>query len=242
MISELAADLEEAAGKKPNATELERILIKERRRRYAAGPKRDTTYWGINSARLRQKYEGFYALLRVDSSGHFQVEPLALSLRDNDPTTVSVYWFCDGRARVGDLLVNTYRLTGLTVCKSTDDVIEPVSISLLRARRGGNREQKHPLVLGGFAVGWKDNDATALFHCRIAVVKLAWERRVQSGREFIDVVTGTSIKSTLARLRRSRGIRTEFKPRFLDNPSLAITPLTAHDAFPDINEKLLVVD
>jgi hypothetical protein len=241
MVSELAADLDEVANKNPRATELERILVKERLRRYAAGPKRDSTYWGINSERLRKKYEGFYALLRVDSGGNFQVEPFALSLRDSDPTTISAYWVCDQHPRVGDLLVNTYRLSGLTVCKSTDDVIEPVSISLLRARRGGNAQRKRPLILGGFAVGWKDNDPAALFHCRIAVIKLGWEHRIRSGAEFVKAANNASLEKTLGRLRKHKGVVTQFKPRFLGNPNLAMNPLDAHDALSGIGQDFVTV-
>jgi hypothetical protein len=59
---------------------------------------------------------------------------------------------------VGDLIVNTFRFSGLTVRKSTDAVVEPVSISLLRAPRKRRDGQTLPPVMGGFIVGWKDGD------------------------------------------------------------------------------------
>ena len=68
---------------------------------------------------------------------------------------LAVYSLYDGRMRVGDLIVNTYRLSGLTVWRSTDAVVEPAPISFLRAAGGGRQSKKNPLVLGDFGVGWK---------------------------------------------------------------------------------------
>jgi hypothetical protein len=241
MATELATVLERSADRRGNASEFEKVLIKERLRRYTMGRKRADTYWGLNQKRVQEKYAGFYALLRVDSRNTLRAEPFAIAMTPRDPIRVSAYWLCEERGRVGDLLVNTYRFSGLTVAKSTDSVIEPVSLALLRAPHGRRSGRLLPLVLGGFVVGWKDQDNLALFHSRIALVKLNLKIPVlRNFSEFAQVAKRAPVRSVLERLMQSRAVRDDLCPRFLNLPDLAMSPTDAGDALAGIESEFVL--
>lgn len=175
--------------------DFEMALARERTRR-------GQSYWRISQERMRAKYLGCYALIRVSSSTKIQVEPFALEERPDDPTTLSLYWLCRNELLVGALLVNSYRFSGMILRKSTDAVIEPGSISLMRAAREPSRNGKLPLVMGGQIVGWKDDDAEALFHSRVAVVKLGRPYGfIPDPAAFCELIAQSAFVKCLERLR-----------------------------------------
>jgi hypothetical protein len=240
MVGELATLLDNAANKRRFSSEFEKVLMKERLRRYANGKKRADSYWGINHRRVEDKYIGFYMLLRVDSGDKLRAEPFAISIKQRDPTIVSIYWLCDERTRVGDLFVNSYRFSALTVWKSTDAVIEPVSISLLRAPHRRHAGRKLPVVMGGFAVGWKDDDNTALFHSRIALIKLDVKfAAIRNYSEFSLAIQRADVADMRAALLKSSAVTGDLREKFLTMPDLAISPTDASDALKSIEEKAI---
>lgn len=226
---EIARWLEQEAKRGKKATELERVLAKERVRRYA-DTERDS-YWGINRERLIEKYAGLYALLRIDSRKKLRAEAFALAVKPNDPTMVSAYWDCEDEPRVGDLLVNSYRLSGTTLCRSTDRVIEPVSVSLLRTGRDDGGDL---LVLGGFVVGWKSTDPAALFHSRIALIKLRYSVDVSSGSRFDDLLRDQRLHTLLSGLLKHQSVDDDLRKDFLRKADLAMGPLEAKNACPGL--------
>jgi hypothetical protein len=156
---------------------------------------------------------------------------------------VSAYWLCDERGRVGDLLVNTYRFSGLTVWKSTDAVIEPVSISLLRAPHVKRAGRRLPLVLGGFAVGWKDDDDTALFHSRIALVKLdLGSTAIRTYADFSAILGHKEVADRRDALLRSLAVQNDLYHEFLMLPDLAMSPTDAGDALAALEHSLVFVE
>jgi hypothetical protein len=240
IIAEIAARLDQEVDKGRSSSELEKVLIKERIPRYAQGPKRGHTYWGLNRRSLQDKYAGFYVLLRISSGNHLQAEAFAIAIKSHDPTRVSVYWMCDKHGRVGDLIVNTYRFSGLTVRKSTDAVIEPVSVSLLRAPRKRRDGQVLPLVLGGFIVGWKDSDFTALFHSRVALIKLdLGKTTIGSYSDFESIIKPAQVSAAINRVLELPAVHQLLVPKFLEGLDLAITQSEASDALPDLDPSFL---
>jgi hypothetical protein len=236
MVTELAEVLDKQASRETLSSEFEKVLKKECIRRYTTGAKRVDSYWGITQRRIQEKYAGIYALLRIDSRGCLQAEPFAISVKQRDPIRISSFWLCEDRGRVGDLLVNTYRFSGLTVAKSTDSVIEPVSISLLRAPHGRRAGRRLPLVLGGFAVGWKDDDDTALFHSRIALIKLGLENiSVRSYSDFEEAVERSKVAAILQRLLQDTVVQDNLSREFLTVPDLAMSQTDASDALAAID-------
>lgn len=234
---ELGSFLEEAVRKSGTELELEKVLIKERQRRFHGS---EESYWGRIRKRLAEKYAGFFVLLRVDSGNELQAELFAIGIKQSDPTTVCVFWMCDGSLRTGDLVANSHRLSGTTVCKSTDSVIEPVTISLLRAGRAKRKGIKLPLVLGGVAAGWKDDDATALFSCRLAVIKLSVEKAIVGEEAFVEVAKRPDVQSTLERIRGSDLVQTGLLP-FLKSTVPLMGPLDARNAVTGLTHALATV-
>jgi hypothetical protein len=237
IIKQLVNRLSKAAGKQ--AGEVDKILRKERFRRSVrrkSARDKSECFWSLNHRRVVEKYAGLYALIRLASDQKLRVELFSIIPRVSDPTTVTVFWQCRDKLRVGDLLVNSYRFSGLTVNKSTDKVVEPASLAFLRAPRSLGEpdvEQKKPrLVMGGFVVGWKDNDPHHLFHSRFALVKLdAPGVKVTTEREFSRVLDQRSVSDQLKSLARPNVTQTLIE-NFLNKHDLSLGHLDARNALP----------
>jgi hypothetical protein len=233
LVTELAKSLAPDVRKLENAREVEKVLIKERRRRWRPGKRAVNTYWDINRQRVASKYRGLYGLLRVSSGNRLVAELFAIIPKRRDPTTVTTCWMCGDGPRVGDLIVNTYRFSGLTVCKSTDRIVEPITVSLLRSPHTTRRDGSRLLVLGGFAVGLKDKDEDALFHCRVAAVKLD-APPPETYEQFQEMAALERVRAVLRQLPLNDAAVERLRPEFLLANSLTIRALEAADVLGEV--------
>jgi hypothetical protein len=238
IIAELAAPLSAAAAAMER--EVAKVIEKEKLRRAAASgsTKAGSSFWSLNYSRVEQKYAGLYALVRRSSDGVLRVEPFAVVSREDDPITVGVFWECRDKRRVGDLLVNSYRFVGLTVNRSTDEVIEPASIAFLRAPRseeGVPEANKPPLVMGGFIMGWKSHQLTSLFQSRIGLIKLKCdEPRPKNDKDFTAAIHRASIQEQISSLRSNPLLKNTFLPKFLERTDSDLGYLDAKNALPGL--------
>lgn len=150
-------------------SELTNTLREEAFRRQAG----KYSYWKETAKRLDEKYVGFYCLVRLTSDGKPQAEFFAVgTIRYTPILMLPFYWQCEGETRVGELLSNTYRLSGQCVVATARSVIEPVSVNLLRTHPTKDMPDENPLVLGGLVCGWMTRSEHSLTWSRVALIKL----------------------------------------------------------------------
>lgn len=239
-IRELADRL--AASSRPDESQLAKVLRRERKRRWVnprSTSEDDLSYWGRTHRRVVEKYAGLYALVRRGSDLSLRIEPFALAPRTDDPTTVAAFWHCRDRLRVGDLLVNTYRFSGLMVLRSTDEVIDPTSMTFLRAPRttGEKRpgHEKPPVIMGGFMVGWKEGEPHRLFQSRLALIKLPLSAiRLDTEEAFMAAKEDDRVKDRLGDLARHPSVSGTLVEAFLESDSPEMGHLDARNALPGL--------
>ena len=137
------------------------------------------------------------------------------------------------------MLVNSYRFVGITVNRSTDEVIEPASVALLRAPRSSEEGipelRKPPVIMGGFLVGWKSNQLTSLFQSRIGLIKLRWSEACPKDNEsFTSAIHAASIKEQISSLQNNPLLENTFSPKFLDRTDTELGYLDAKNALPGL--------
>jgi hypothetical protein len=240
IIREMASRL--AGTPRPRDHELDKVLRKERKRRWVnprSTNETDISYWSRNHRRVRQKYAGLYALIRRASDSSTRVEPFAIVPRADDPTTVSAFWKCREKFRLGDLLVNTYRFSGITVTRSTDKVMEPATISFLRTPRTLSEKRpehlKPPVVMGGFIVGWKDNEPHRLYQSRFALIKLSAPKiKFDTDEAFWAAKDENVVTDQLHHLEQHPSVTGTLVETFLKSNSPEMGHLDAKNALPGL--------
>ena len=165
----------DSAPKRRSRTRLESVLALEQARRNAGSSARaHKPFWDATSARIREKYQGIYLLVRKSSDDRVVLEPFCLCQDPDTNQLISAFWLCDGDHWDGDLHTSSFKFSGITARRSTNKVIEPVTISILRnvSRKDGLGRGVR-LVLSGMVTGWVDHDQQALIFERVALLQLA---------------------------------------------------------------------
>jgi hypothetical protein len=97
-------------------------------------------------------------------------------------------------------------------------------------------------VLGGFVVGWKDNDFTALFHSRVALIKLdIGTLEIVNYSDFEKIVSRAQVITAVNRLLDLPAVHRQLMPKFLTRADLAMTQSEASDALPELEPSLVSV-
>jgi hypothetical protein len=222
--------LEKAASREKG--NVQRVLSKDLYRRYG----RDNSYWATTQARLRVKYVGIYVLVRLDSSSELRAEPFAMALNSKNPALLSTCWRVGETMLVGDLLVNTYRFTGTMVSRSSDDVINPILVSLLRTpRRAG------PLIMGGLSIGHTDGSLNSLFYSRLLLIRLIADHEIIRSRadDLSTAITSRRLAKMLEQFRSKLSAAHRLE-RFLSNRQDTLNALDARNAvLPELQSALM---
>jgi hypothetical protein len=237
LVVELTQLIAERVKTGSDDSEIDRVLRIERLRRHSKGSRENETYWGFNRSRLAKKYAGLFALMFVDSMGGFRIELFALSIKQADPTKLTAYWQFGDQLQVGDVLTNTYRLSATMVSSSTNRIIDPIFLSLMRAPRINRQKGDRRLILGGVAVGTKSHDI-ALYHCRIALLKLE-HVPVANIVDFSKLASSTRTNEVLSTLGRQAQQRRVLD--FLNSSNQAMRPLDAAEALGDLDRSTIAI-
>lgn len=165
------------AKEKPK-TSMGRIIAKERYRR-DLGP--TNSYWQASAQYLDRKYTGYYLLIRMCGNETVVAEPFGVTLNKNLPNLLSMYWLNSGEKWIGDLYINPTKFVGILTRNSTDKIMEPVPLSLLRVERIKNPDNSSTkLILSGEMTGWVTNSDEQLVCSKVAAWKLPIDSKPQS--------------------------------------------------------------
>lgn len=173
LANELAADLrskaEEAARNGKRAmTDLEMITWVDLVRR--------RQFWESQMTRIQEKYCATYILIRTAGSGYLKANFCAISSIPDVPNQVAFHLVEAGENWSGALLVNNSKFGGVISRRSTDKLLEPTTLTILRSEslRDLNDGPLSPpvgLTLSGSLCGWRNDDEDSIITTAIAMVR-----------------------------------------------------------------------
>ena len=183
-------------------TEMGRILAKETYRRGSATKSAlKKSYWESVSDHVNEKYAGCYLLIRLCGDDTIAIETMSLKRNPHLPNLLTVYWVNRHDQKwTGDLYINPNKFIGLTARASTDQMIEPVTLCLLRAPRMRFSDKADELFLAGKMDGWVDNSDEQIVSSRIAAWKIPDLKSPQTLDSFHELTKAKTVLKRIARI------------------------------------------
>ncbi len=176
-------------------TELGRIIEKENYRRSRvnrSGVPSEKSYWHNVSSHIQDKYAGTYILARMSGDEMVVVEGLAIEANVQIPSMLTIRWIDRHQSRwVGNLYINPRKFAGSVARCSSDRLLEPVTVSLLRTPRINDKSE---LILTGVINGWVDGSDELFMSSKMFAWKIP---RLGPAASFEDIET--AFRSKLAR-------------------------------------------